>query len=402
MSGISNVFSGLNWSPQPNAMSMELSMEKGPIRPPSEAQSLLIRAMRNCPWNRCAFCHTYQGSRFEFRSVREIRDDIRKAKVIADLICELSLQEGSGGRVTQSVVNRLLACGGFSEQSVQSVAAWLHHGGESVFLQDANSLIMKTDDLVQVISSIMETFPTVRRITSYCRSRTAADTSIRELRRLHDAGLTRIHVGIESGYDPLLRFMNKGATAADHVEGCRKLKEAGFSLCVYVMPGLGGIRWSREHAEETAKVINQINPDHVRLRTLQVVAASPLYAMMQNGAFHPLAEEEIVREIGMFIELLDRIESTIASDHVLNLLAGVAGKLPGDKSRLLATIGRFLDMSPEERSVFRVGRRKGIYSKLDDLADRGTFLWLKSIVDHYARDPDLLEKDLTRIMQSHI
>jgi Radical SAM superfamily len=381
---------------------MKLSMEKGPIRPPSEAQSLLIRATRNCPWNRCAFCHTYQGCRFELRSVGEIRDDIRKAKDIADLICDLSRQEGSGGRVTQPVVERLLAQGEFSEESIQSVAAWLHYGGESVFLQDANSLIMKTDDLVQVISSIRETFPSVHRITSYCRSRTAAGKSVEELKRLHDAGLTRIHMGVESGYDPLLRFMNKGATAADHVEGGRRLKGAGFSLCVYVMPGLGGIRWSREHAEETARVINLINPDHVRLRTLHVVAGSSLYTMMQSGAFHPLAEEEIVREIGIFIEHLDCIETTVMSDHVLNLLEEVTGKLPGDKSRLLATIGRFLAMSPEERLIFRVGRRKGIYRELDDLAERGTFLWLKSIVDQYASDPDLLEQELNRIMRDFI
>jgi histone acetyltransferase (RNA polymerase elongator complex component) len=381
---------------------MKQSMEKGPIRPPSEAQSLLIRATRNCPWNRCAFCHTYQGCRFELRSVGEIRDDIRKAKAIADQICDLSRQEGSGGRVTQTVVERLLAQGEFSAESIQTVAAWLHYGGASVFLQDANSLIMKTDDLVQVISSIRETFPSVQRITSYCRSRTAAGKSVEELRRLHDAGLTRIHMGVESGYDPLLRFMNKGATSADHVEGGRRLKEAGFSLCVYVMPGLGGTRWSREHAEETARVINLINPDHVRLRTLQVVAGSSLYTMMQSGAFHPLAEEEIVREIGIFIEHLDGIETTIMSDHVLNLLEEVTGKLPGDKSRLLATIGRFLAMSPEERLIFRVGRRKGIYRKLDDLAERETFLWLKSIVDQYAGDPDLLEQELNRVMQDFI
>jgi hypothetical protein len=140
----------------------------------------------------------------------------------------------------------------------------------------------------------------------------------------------------------------------------------------------------------------------VRLRTLQVVAGSPLFTMMESGTFHPLAEEEIVREIGVFIEHLEGIETTIMSDHVLNLLEEVAGKLPGDKSRLLATIDHFLSMSPEERLIFRVGRRKGIYRKLDDLADRGTFLWLKGIVDQYANDPDLLEQELNRIMQAFI
>jgi hypothetical protein len=382
---------------------MKLSMEKGPIRPPSEAQSLLIRATRNCPWNRCAFCHTYQEQKFKIRTVGEIRDDIGKAKEIAGQIDELSRLDGSAGRVTQSVVNRLCDRGEFAEESIRSVASWLYHGGESVFLQDADSLIMKTDDLLQVISLIRETFPSVRHITSYCRSRTAAYKPLADLKRIHDAGMTRIHMGVESGYDPLLCFMNKGVTAAGHVEGGRKLKEAGFSLCTYVMPGLGGKSWSREHAVETAGVINLIKPEFVRLRTLHVVEGSPLFAMMQNGEFDPLAEEDVVREIRLFIECLDADETMVVSDHVLNLLEEVEGKLPGDKPAMLAAIDRFFALSPEERLVFRVGRRRGIYRRIDDLADKGTFLWLKEIVDQYAlSDPDRLEEDLRTIMHSLI
>jgi hypothetical protein len=382
---------------------MKLTMEKGPIRPPSEAQSLLIRATRNCPWNRCAFCHTYQGCKFKIRTVDEIKVDIKNAKRIADRIHEICCLDGIDGRISQSVVKRVCDEGEFNEENILSIAAWLFYGGESVFLQDADSLVMKTDDLIQVIRFIRETFPSVREITSYCRSKTAVSKPLADLKRLHDAGLTRIHVGLESGYDPLLHFMNKGVNALEQVEGARKLIDAGFSLCTYVMPGLGGKKWSREHAVETARVINLINPDFVRLRTLHVVEGSHLYTMMQNGEFEPLAEDEIILEIRIFIEHLSGIETMIVSDHVLNLLEEITGKLPEDKPQLLATIDRFLSLSAEERLVFRVGRRKGIYRRIDDLADKGTFLWLKSILDQYALDdPDCLEQDLRAIKHSFI
>jgi hypothetical protein len=127
----------------------KLSMEIGPIRPPSEAQSLLIRATRNCPWNRCAFCHTYQGHKFTLRTVEEIEDDIRTAKRIADRIHDISRLDGRDGRVSQSVVKMVCDEGEFAGKSIRSIAAWLYHGGESVFIQDANSLIMKTDDFVR-------------------------------------------------------------------------------------------------------------------------------------------------------------------------------------------------------------------------------------------------------------
>jgi len=111
-------------------------------------------------------------------------------------------------------------------------------------LQDSNSLVMKTDDLAEILRFIREKFPEVRRITSYCRSLTAAKKTVEELKMLREAGLSRIHVGMESGYDPLLKFIRKGATAEQHIEGGRRIVTAGISLSEYVMPGLGGVRWT--------------------------------------------------------------------------------------------------------------------------------------------------------------
>ena len=377
--------------------------EQGPIRPPSEARSLLIRATRNCPWNKCAFCHTYRDTKFELRTVDEIKGDIKKARDIADRIKELSWKYGESGRISQNIVNLVYNNDEFYGDGFRSVAAWLYYGGESVFIQDANSIIMKTDDLVEVLSFIKAEFPSVSRITSYCRSKTAARKSVDEFKRLKEAGLSRIHIGMESGYDPLLKFIKKGVTAAEHIEGGRNIVEAGISLCEYVMPGLGGERWSNEHAEETAKVINKINPEYVRLRSLHVVGGTELYEMMQIGEFSPISDEDVLREIRKFIKTLGGIETTIISDHILNLLEELNGKLPEDKDTLLRIIDNYFTLSDEERLIYRVGRRIGLYGRLADLADTGPYNRVKSMIDRYkAQDYDQLNNDLLKIMNRYI
>lgn len=382
---------------------MNGTFELGPIRPPSEAKSLLIRLTRNCPWNKCAFCHTYRGTKFELRPVEEIKDDIRVIRAMVDRITETSRKYGHGGRITRSVANHFFESDENQSDGIRSVVAWLYFGGESVFLQDANSIIMKTDDLAAVLDFIREQFPQVKRITSYCRSKTAARKSVEELKRLKEAGLSRIHIGLESGCDPVLDFIRKGSTAADHIQGGRNVVAAGISLSEYVIPGLGGDRWSRSHAVETAKVLNAINPDFIRLRTLQVVPGTELYTMRQDGAFRPLPDEEILKEIRLFIETLEGITSTVVSDHILNLLEELEGKLPEDKPKLLAMIDRFFALPDRDRLIYRLGRRKGIYRRLDDLSDAYTYDRLGEIIDSYATAGNgAMDRDLMKIMQQYI
>jgi radical SAM superfamily enzyme len=224
-----------------------------------------------------------------------------------------------------------------------------------------------------------------------------------DLRRIREAGLVRIHVGLESGCDEVLRFIRKGATAADHVKGGKRIVEAGISLCEYVMPGLGGRQWSREHAVETARVLNEINPDHIRLRTLSVRRGTALHDTMAEGGFDPIGDEDILKEIKLFIESLDGIRSRIVSDHILNLLEELEGKLPEEKERLLGLIDRYFALSETDRLVFRLGRRRGIYRALDDLSDQDTYRQIKAAVERYQReDPGKLDRDLDRIRQNFI
>jgi hypothetical protein len=341
------------------------SFELGPIRPPSEAYSLLLRVTKNCPWNRCKFCHVYKGKRFELRPVEEVKQDILAVKAIEDRLKETSWKSGYGGRV-EAVAAAIL--NNPPNEAFFNVALWLYHGGTSAFLQDANTLIMRTSELVEVLRFLKQTLPSITRITSYGRSKTASKKKVEELVQLREAGLSRLHIGLESGYDPVLKYMDKGVTAAEHIKGGKNIMAAGISLCEYVLLGLGGKKMWREHATETARVLNEINPDFIRVRTLTIKAGMPLYDEVKNGNFIRQTDEEIIEGERLLIENLN-CQSNFISDHITNLLQEIEGKLPQDKERMLDTIAKFQALSPEEQQNFKLGRRLGVYERLDDLND---------------------------------
>jgi radical SAM superfamily enzyme YgiQ (UPF0313 family) len=302
--------------------------EVGPIRPPSEAHSLLLRLTRNCPWNRCEFCPLYKGATFSRRTVADVKADI-------DLAAEL-------------------------------------YGGDAyktAFLQDADSILMRTEDLVEILARLKKKFPRMERVTMYSRSATIARKSVEDLSRLRDAGLSRLHVGLESGYGPLLEFVKKGVTPEKAIDAGKKVKESGISLSEYVLLGLGGKRWSREHAEATAEALNAINPDYIRIRTLRVPEGTPLWDKLQSGEFQRLNDEDIIREERILIERLEGITSYLASDHSLNLLMQIKGQLPDAKADMLNTIDRYLALPEREKRLFELGRRMHIFHMLGDRAD---------------------------------
>jgi len=164
------------------------------------------------------------------------------------------------------------------------------------------------------------------------------------------AGLNRVHFGLESGSDRVLAFMNKGESSAEHVEGCLKIKEAGLSCSLYIMPGLGGVKLSEEHALETARVINAVSPDFVRLRTLEIFPRTPLERAVKDGEFEECPEEQVVRELRVLIGSIEA-ETELLSDSASNLL-GLYGKLPGDRSRLLQAIDDYLALGEREKRVY--------------------------------------------------
>jgi biotin synthase-like enzyme len=343
-----------------------LSFEQGPIRPPSEAGSLLIRVTRNCPWNKCAFCRTYKGKKFSRRSLDEIKADIDAARAVSEEIKQMSWRAGEGGQLTRRVLTTIVQDANLPD-SFRSVALWMASGGDTVFLQDANSLLLSTETLVTVLNYIKQNFPQVERVTSYARAATLKSKSVQQYIQLKQAGLSRLHVGMESGGDNVLKLIDKGARADQIIEGGKSVVEAGISLCLYVIPGIGGVDLSEEHTRETARVINAINPAFVRFRSLYVTPRTPLMDMVENGTFRPPDEDSIVREIRTIIQNLEGISTTLVSDHILNLLEEVEGTLPADKDRMLGIIDRYLNLSDDDRLLFQLGRRGGAIRYLDDL-----------------------------------
>jgi radical SAM superfamily enzyme YgiQ (UPF0313 family) len=301
----------------------EYSFEVGPIRPPSEGggHSLLLRPTRNCSWGRCKFCYglIYDRQKLQIRSVEDIEKDIDAAKAIADGIREVSWQMGHGGAVNRSVAAAVVQ----SDPRLDSnpcfvlVFNWLAVGARTVFLQDANSLIMRTRDLLEVLTYLNQQFPTLERITSYARAKTIAKKSPEELKELRRAGLSRLHVGLESGDDEVLRYVDKGVTAEEQIAGGKRAKEAGFELSEYVMPDLGGRSMSDRHARNTARVLNEIDPDFIRMRPFAVGPTVPLYDDYQNGTLELSSPHERLRELRTLIENLN-VTSRVCFDHFLN------------------------------------------------------------------------------------
>lgn len=356
-----------------------LNFEQGPIRPPSEAKSLLLRFSRNCPWNKCKFCPVYKGAKFSRRSLDEIKADIDTTAEMRRQIIALSNEMGQGGTISDTVVNSIFSARPLTD-AFRNVAAWLYYGTGNVFLQDANNLIMDPATLASALRYLREQLPEARRVTTYARSSSAARRSVEELTMLKDAGLDRVHVGMESGCDEVLEFMKKGTTQAQQIKAGQNIKTAGLELSEYVMPGLGGKQWSKKHALDTAHALNQINPDFVRLRTLRVPPGLQLHDDLVEGRFEKLSEDEMAEEIRLFIENLEGITSTVTSDHIMNLIETVSGHLPGDKQFMLDKLDSYLSMGDEDRLLYRICRRLGRCREPQDVERYGMRPQLESLL----------------------
>jgi radical SAM superfamily enzyme YgiQ (UPF0313 family) len=278
-----------------------------PFRPPSEANSLLLRVTRGCPWNRCAFCSMYKGMKFEIRELEEILEDIESAR------------ELYGDRI------------------------------RTIFIGDSNSLVAKTEILVKILNTLFSSFPHIERVTSYARAKTIAKKPLEDLIKIRQAGLTRLHVGLETGDQDLLKAIEKGATPEEMVEAGRKAKEAGFEYSLYVLLGIGGEEKWEQHARGTAEVLNRIDPHFIRVRTLVPQPNSPLYEAMTEGRFQLASPETILKETKMLLEGL-HVTSQFLSDHISNLLP-LHGNLPEDKERMVQMIGEALKELKENDSL---------------------------------------------------
>ena len=286
---------------------------EGPIyRPPSEADSLLIQATIGCPHNKCTFCMVYKnGPRYKVRDVKDIKADILKASDIY------------GDHV------------------------------RALFLPAGNTIAMKTGDLCDILKFANETFSNLERITVYGSSQYIHKKGPEGLKRLADAGLSRIHAGLESGDDIILKGIKKGTFSKEQIEAGRWVIEAGIELSLYVVLGIGGKDRTDAHARETARVLNEIVPDFIRLRTFVPKINTPLLAEVQTGTFQMLSPHEVLQETALLIKEL-HATSYLTSDHYTNYI-NLEGKLPEEKNRLLDKINIALKQDETSFRPFFIG-----------------------------------------------
>ncbi len=331
---------------------MELfSFDQGPIRPPSEADSLLIRTTEGCPWNKCTFCTLFKGMEFSIRPVEDIKKDIWAAR--------------------RFYKDRVF---------------------ETCFLQDGDSFAMETEDLLEVLHTLKQAFPELKRISSYGRAQTMRKKTAEEMKAICDAGLNMLYCGMESGSVEVLRKVKKGITPNYIVSSAKHAKEAGMEIMVFIILGLGGKELSHLHVSETAKILNEINPDEIRLLSLAVKPNTELMTAVEQGKFTMLSEAEMVEEQRQLLSLLNNIDSKYGNFHGINLLMEINGKLPEDKDKFLSVMDSFIALPRLEKMNFILGRRRNYYRQLSDLQPSFMYDLIKQDIDKIeAADPTAFE-----------
>jgi len=269
------------------------------FRPPSEANSLILQATLGCSYNKCTFCAMYRGVRFRIRPLDEIAEDI------------------------------------------ESALDYLGPGVRRVFLADGDALIIKTERLLRIIDLLHTAFPGLQRVATYATPQSLLIKKPEELERLRRNKLFMLYLGVESGSETVLKQLQKGVDRAHMIEAGRKAVAAGMKLSTMIILGAGGPELSIEHARESAKVLNAINPRFISTLTMMVVPGIPLHETMEQGAYAPPTPTQTVKELRELITNLDVEGAIFRANHISNLVSP-AGSLPKDKQRLLAELDAVL------------------------------------------------------------
>ncbi len=375
-------------------METKSGFEIGPVRPPSEARSLLLRVTRNCPWNKCHFCTIYKGERFSLRPKEDVIEEIHLLKQVVEEIF-LWRKRGplSEGEITQRLARKF---GEENQWAFYSAFRWMEEDFQSVFLQDANTLIVRPSSLREILLELRRAFPQIQRITSYARSHTVERISQEELSALAEAGLNRIHIGMETGSTKILQLVDKGVDQETHISAGQKVKKAGIELSLYYMPGLGGLEYMEESARDTAHCINEINPDFLRIRTLAVQSHSLLAQDYEQGIFTFAGDTKNAEELLLFIGDLKGITTHIKSDHILNLLPEVNGKMPQGKEKIIRALEEYLSLDQENQTLFRFGRRWGLVQTLGQFKKPGVSDDLREVMAGYGVNQNNID-DLVQV-----
>lgn len=283
------------------------------IRPPSEAGSFLLQVTYGCSHNHCAFCATYCFTRYEQRPMDEVFEEI-----------DAAARYGSHIR--------------------------------RAFLCDGDAMCLPTDDLVRILDRLNDSLPCLERVGIYANAQDILAKTPEELALLSERKLTIGYLGLESGNDEVLKSMRKGSTSEEMIEAVRRAQSAGIDISVIVLLGLGGTALTREHAADSGAVASRMNPRYLSALTLMLLPRTALYKRYERGKFQLLEPRAMLQELRWFLEDVDVLgPCTFRTNHASNYIP-LAGELPRDKERMLATIDRGLD----DPSMWRPESRRAL------------------------------------------
>ncbi|MGE0077417.1 MAG: radical SAM protein [Bacteroidales bacterium] len=272
------------------------------FRPPAEAYSAIIQATLGCSWNRCAFCEMYSSKKFKVRNIDELKPEIE-------------------------------------------TLSRMYSDAKKVFLADGNAFVLSANKLIPILEEINKNFGRIQRVSSYAMPRDILSKSDNELKSLKELGLKLLYVGIETGDDELLKLIDKGETSSSTVEGILKAHNAGIETSIMIINGLGGKKYSEQHAVHSAKVINQINPKFLSTLTLSMPYGENHFRSRFQGEYIPLTIVELFEELRTFIGLTDLNNVIYRSNHVSNNLI-LSGTLSKDKDTILEQLDRAIETTP--------------------------------------------------------
>jgi radical SAM superfamily enzyme YgiQ (UPF0313 family) len=271
-----------------------LHYEGNIIRPPSEAHSIILQVSVGCSHNKCTFCGAYKGVRFRIKDAVTINEDI-------------------------------------------SFAARYCKKQKRVFIGDGDALIIPTDRLAEIFSSIRENLPWVNRISLYGNARSILRKNNDELKRLKKLGLDRIYMGLESGHDPTLKNIRKGVSAEQMIKAAGMIREADLFLSVTVLLGIAGIVDSEIHASESGRVLTEMKPNQIAVLTLMLLENTPLHEDAVSGSFHLPDQKKLLAELKTMVECINLEHVQFQANHASNYLP-ISGRLLKDKNKILQTI----------------------------------------------------------------
>ncbi|MEN8119848.1 MAG: radical SAM protein [Bacteroidota bacterium] len=284
------------------------------FRPPSEANSLILQITSGCSWNKCAFCEMYSEKSFKIKDFEQIKKEIAGFKPVADKI-------------------------------------------NKIFLADGDAMVLKTEKLLKILDEINKTFPKVRRVSAYAKPKDLKSKSIEDLKKLKDSGLSLVYVGLESGDSELLDIINKGESYESSREGLIKSREAGIKSSVMILNGLGGLNYWEQHALNSARLINEIQPEYLSTLVLSFPFGVDHYKKRFQAEFIEMNTLQLLKELYLFLENTNLQTTVFRSDHASNYLV-LKGVLSKDKNILLDKL-RFTIQNPD-KAVLREEWQRGL------------------------------------------